>query len=1410
MHSNDLIAAGSAPEFVTESDWIPGFWNFLLGLDSDDLISELVQNDLDQQATRTSIRFEPDRLVVEGNGRPVDGAGWERLRMIRGAGDQVAAKQGKIGVKNHGLKTAFTIGDQLELLSSGSSIVQTLYANGSDAEPHPGAYSHPLPNPAAPEQGCRVVVTYRRRDLEPQMGEKILLARVTPDVIDKMFTSSCMAIPELFAGIVSPDGVPTYEIALHHWRLGDAVFRFSCTKPRKCAGRIEVFRRSCEVSGTVESLPNILREEVSRRLLPLEGKLKQRVPDFYRRGQRFFVEVSWRINERGRPQSCHGQYRYPIGYPKPTADVTTGHGVFFSAPFISDVERHGPAWTEGTNSGLRDSCEALLLDAMVSRVSPQWGAVALRPLLPNHLAPGSDEIARQLLAKMAIRGAIPTVDWHEAMRALRLGRKVANLGPLRPRRAKAQPAARYGFVIPMTSSNENSIDARLAFLSPSSERQLDPRVDGEIVRLLADCSVPGFGDVFTTFEESDALDRALGNQSDFYDALQSRQAEFGNTTLASAYLSVIDENLDTQLWDSEDLKARLLVPDSNGQATPFGDLHAAALLPAAIPGLELPPLLHPDLTGHPLFRRKGWNLPKYTMMSFLAGGSLQRAGDATRRAFWQWLRGYSALTSQERGALLDIAVWPDTHRQLRTFTELCEPGAKIGGILGDAISRPHTELLRFKPVMSVKRGATALRRVPTRPELENWFEHRLDALPVGEPADALAVARLGQLEADLSLLFRERPIATLLRAMATDIPALAQDGSVQWRSALVVASVATGRLALPARYTLKAAKGPTERLQKVWPALPGPSVDMIVDALAEDGANFEALQARLHALFLVSNDADALRARLAVLPIIPVNGIARRPDELAMTGGKDYWGGWKTKVPAKALSMDAQKRYLLAGVTSASPDPQTSRSFFSWLTGQSQDVVESHVAMVVRHLLHAAGPSGWASSYPTLPIIPAKGAAGVRLFTFRDARTKHVYLRDHSELYQAILAADPVVMFAITHVQGVTEPITEILRGLGVRSLKTVAGEPARVDGLGNVNEPTPQLTLCLEQLKSRLLQNTLVKRLDDLGVRRELIRGNWHDRVSKIASIRLAGEVEAVYGFRGRSYRLHALAGLDPATGVFWVHETRRDLERQFCEAVAEFCIFKPQARPLDLLALQPALGLELNEESFGRPASADSDAPESETQEEEGAEAEEATHGHAPFDPDPAKNIPHPGPIPSGEGKAPRPPASGETRGKAAVGMPKAPTPALETAQIESLKTEHYASHCQVCVCRRTPAELAPVGSYVEWEEVRRSIVQAHHVHAKSGRGARHAGNLVLLCKDHHDNIGRRLTREMILGALAGATGERSVTFTAGEARTDLVGVTIEVELPDTGEKVPFFFTREHADYWLAHAHEVEGVLG
>jgi hypothetical protein len=145
--------------------------------------------------------------------------------------------------------------------------------------------------------------------------------------------------------------------------------------------------------------------------------------------------------------------------------------------------------------------------------------------------------------------------------------------------------------------------------------------------------------------------------------------------------------------------------------------------------------------------------------------------------------------------------------------------------------------------------------------------------------------------------------------------------------------------------------------------------------------------------------------------------------------------------------------------------------------------------------------------------------------------------------------------------------------------------------------------------------------------------------------------------------------------------------------------------------------------------------------------------------------------------------------------------PTPELEREHVEALKKDHYASHCQMCLCDRSPHELAPVGSYVEWEEVRRRVVDAHHIDLKSGGGARHAGNLLLLCKLHHDNYGRRLTRAAVTTALRGQAKQSVVRFgDSDDPPSEVQGRKIEIVIPDTGEVVSLFFTEQHAAYILS----------
>ena len=576
-------------KFVTEADWIPIFWNFLLGLNRDDLIAELIQNDLDQNATRTVISFEQGRLVCEGNGKPVDPEGWRRLRKIQGAGDSVPAKRGRIGIKNHGLKTAFTIGDEIHISSDGQSMSQTLYARGRDRAPYPGASPEPRPDPQAPLKGCRVIIRYRDRSIEPREGEAIRFDAVGAQGINDLFKSACSSTPEQFVGIVSPGVIPRYEIILRHWHLGEARFVFSCGYPRKAARGIEIFRRRCSVSGTASSLSPNVQEEAARRLLPLNGQLKQRIADFYRSRNRFFVEVSWPVDGRGKPRVGTGRFRYPIGYPEGLR-ARTGHGASFNGPFVSDTERHGLARNNETNKKLHEACETLLVDIIARYTIPRWGPEGLNPLVPSPGSDNEDEAVRPLLAILARRGAMPTLGWRDAVdRVIKTKKRKASAGSRHVAiyRRPGEPN-KYRFVAPVATWRREAIHSSLSVICPCSERQLDPRLHPDIVRLLADGHTDGFCEDFITFDEDDASVRAKGEGNRYFAASSNPEQEFAQPLIAHSYLDVIEELIEKGKYNAEEissLQEALLLPDVHGKPARFQTLHASAPLPCGYTGL---------------------------------------------------------------------------------------------------------------------------------------------------------------------------------------------------------------------------------------------------------------------------------------------------------------------------------------------------------------------------------------------------------------------------------------------------------------------------------------------------------------------------------------------------------------------------------------------------------------------------------------------------------------------------------------------------------------------------------------------------------------------------------------------------------------------------------------------------------
>ena len=1405
-------------QFVTEADWIPSFWNFLVGLNRDDLIAELIQNDLDQGATRTIISLKKDRLVCEGNGKPVDAKGWLRLRKIQGAGDSVPAKRGKIGVKNHGLKTAFTLGDELRLMSAGKAVVQTLHANGRNQPPYPGASDTPAVDPQAPLEGCHIVIQYRSTAIEPAQGEAVVLRAITEEEIDKLFQQACSSIPEQFSGIVTPGNVDHYEIVLRHWRLGEAHFRFSCTRVSKIAKRMELFRRHCKVTGTMSSLPESSKEQAVRRLLPLKGRLRQRVADFYRRGRYFFAEVSWLIDGRGKPKVGTGRFRYPIGYPQDSQGALTGHGAYFNVPVVSNTERRAPATSEESTKELRAVCEELLVDALARYAIPRWGSDGLNPLVPSSGADNRNETVRSLLAALVKQGAMPVMNWRTAVGLVFKGRKDNPKAMIRrivtPRGSKE--ASRYRFVLPVATWVKDSILPALSVLCPRSEMQLDPRTHVDIICLLADDNTSGFAEDFVTFDENDVFDRVTAEGNQRFGAIVDREREFTEPLISRSYLDLVMLVLDKGDWNGdqeEKLAQSLLLPDFHGQATHIASLYSSALLPHKVPGLSLPPIIHPDLVVHPLFRRKTWRLPKYTMAKFLEGDAIRNSGEDVRTQFWHWLhRNMRHVPPREQSKLAELAIWPDENGSLASISDLCLPRSRrVGAVLADSIRRPNEQVRRSKLVSVSSRSRTSIRFVPTGDEIAGWLDARLVQFELGSTPDVETIEALHRFEDDLVILTKDKTILPMLKTIGVTIPALSQDGSLQPRTVLVMPGHRNDQLALPKRFLIDGRRK-VAILEKLSQTLITPTASMIVDALTEDPSNFSCLHPRLKQLLSITKpDADE-RQRLATLPIIPLDGRPWEPSALAFIGNRgDYWGSWKKKLPGTGWSQDDQRRFREAGVTSGLPNRATSRAFFKWLGTLDGDTLHRHITCVVRHILHRDGPMDWANSFTDIPFIPAKSRDSLRLVSLQEVRKVPVFLGDAGDIEDIVISKDPRMLLVVDRVKEVTQPITERLRQLGVRSLREALKEPERVFGVGNVLQASDNMIGGLRVLRTTKFRSTFQKRLAELGVESDLVRHDWYDHLSRVKNLQIADEVEARYRFRRKDYRVGVDAGFDPESGVFWMKNDVGDGLRKLYESIAKRLIFKPAAQPIHHFALEYAVALEINEPSFGRSSqpsgSSDldiiTDTPvwdeQSEDQENDSnGETAEAIFGHSPFQPDGSRNLPKPGPIPDNPKSIPsrRGNRAGEERPDQDDGS-SGPTPGLEKEHVELLKLEHYASHCQMCLCERPPQELAPEGSYIFAEEVRRRIVQAHHADLKSAGGARHAGNLILLCKLHHDNFGRRLTRMGINAALRGNVEKRVILF---EPDTEVKGQQIRYVIPDTGEVIRLFFTDHHADFWLA----------
>ena len=290
------------------------------------ILRELVQNEYDAGGQELGVHFGSERLVITGNGDPIDAAGWERLRVMLGTGwvpnsdTYIAPKKSSIGSKNFGLRSLFAVGDEIRVYSGGK---------WSALNWRRGAIYPPRETDGSPQRGVRIEVSYRPTRagaLEPfTPTRRSAWAREIGDSLAETLIK--LAHPGLSQNlrqvILRTDGMPDVSWTQH------------AREDRTSARGIRLIRRQAlqESAGHRNRVGEL---EYQARVQIPESHRQKDYPSYYRINRsRMWVGVSLRLY-RGRPDtSSLGMVYYPLG----ATLARTGNLVSLNAPFEMDNNR---------------------------------------------------------------------------------------------------------------------------------------------------------------------------------------------------------------------------------------------------------------------------------------------------------------------------------------------------------------------------------------------------------------------------------------------------------------------------------------------------------------------------------------------------------------------------------------------------------------------------------------------------------------------------------------------------------------------------------------------------------------------------------------------------------------------------------------------------------------------------------------------------------------------------------------------------------------------------------------------------------------------------------------------------------------------------------------------------------------
>ena len=1408
----------STAHYTQKFDSVPEFWQFFNSLNSDDLIVELIQNELDANARHTQISFELDRLVCRGDGEPVTEDGWERLSYVKGAGDLVPSKRFRIGIKNHGLKACFALGDDIILRSGGQFIQQTLYQNGKQRSPSPAAFDHPLPDEQASATGCLVEVPYRTQFLRVTMGDTVEREPAGPDLVERLFLDACRQLPNRLMGVVSPKIRDHYSLTISHYALGRVKISWrakrSSNKTTRQGRRFALFGRECAIASSSASVDSgTIYEQVCTFRISSPRDSTSAMPEHFEPNRNSFrAEIAWRVGKKNRPIASEGLRRYPIGYDSNSDEAHTGLGVHFSGPYRSDAQRHSISREDPLNACIDRGCRDALVDTMVSYLVPRHGAKSLELFVASSRPNGA---ALAQITELAVqKRAIPLQPPQRALRT-KPGSRSFKLCPHKiqgpvfgPRQSSR--SGKKKIVIPSFDTDRPEFSNTLSEICPVDQDQINKDVPNSVLGCLA---TDRFDDLIVFFNGEHALQRLQplqGNVSFPWKNETEWKRSLGDPLIAKQHLDAVHAAIEKGYISPGSLIVFTVhIPDVNGEVQLLADLFSASMVPPSLKSRHLVLLLHPSLLGHALLKRSPWKRDTFTVSDYLDYADFNAAPLEERREFWRWLReNWKGLKSGEKNEIAQLPVWPGTSGDLCCFDSLCEPtSSRVTSILRGAIERPSHEIFSYGLANKSGRGKFAIRKAPTIDEIEDYLLDRLEAFPAERQLDTEGRRDFRAFENELAALVSTPELkGQVVKLGQIHAVALNGDSYLKPPGELVRNEGIVARLALRKRHVIHRAKRSLDQVQS-WSPRVNPSARQIEAALREDGANHDAHIPRIREFVNQANKESIPREGIKDVPCIPLSGELYAPSQLAMRGRLDYWRDWKKSLPVGDVSAEVQRLYRAVGVIGGTPTVNESSLFFRWLNTREAEVIADHVDQILRHIVHRSGPLAWSTDHPEIPFIPVENSADeVRLVTRTEATKgiRPVVIPDFESLENQIRQhpRTPPVYLAVVESPRVNEPITAELRNFGLKTLRDLAGEPESVGGFGvNAQASTGQFEQVLKRLNSDTVARQLRKRFDDLGLdkRQKNLKRKWRDRLSAIEDVQVADSVIATYKLSRQTFTVPEVGKFDKGSGTLWL-ESSSDMQENFYDLIAELIFDDPQKFLGSVLRRAYEMELRYRNPDFLSEEFKRTDQFEMDDEVELDEDHQElvATSGIHPAPVrDPSRNLPKPEPIPA---RANTSRSLADQRRKPSSRN----QPADETEQVENLKVKQYAWHCQACLATAEPVSLAPFGSYVASYQNRRGVMQAHHCDHVNALGARHVGNILLLCQYHHLDIGDAITRKDVI-ARFDETIDQSITFLSEDGTRQLVhGKRMAISPRQRDSALSLFFTNDHLNFWRERASE------